>query len=280
MGFTRPDNNKSVWRSKPDILQEQSSAVKADFDRLLNDNATDMLALIDELEATGAASGADSIGAPAGTVGGHIRSKTNPHDVTAAQLGAATKAELAVTGSSPGADLVGGPSGTVGGHIRSRDNPHEVTAAQLNAYTKPQTDSLINQRIVDIGAGDMARAVYDPTAKGTDVFAYADSAVAALQGDVNTALSAVEGDIGGLDARVTTAQGTATAAGTAAAAAQTAASSAQTTADAAMPKTGGTMTGNLTAYTVNRTGGNVRNALVTNNAWAEVSTNGLVFVRK
>jgi sugar lactone lactonase YvrE len=56
MAFTRPDNNKSIWRTKPDVLQDQSSTVKADFDRLLNENTDDMLDLIDELEgATGAA---------------------------------------------------------------------------------------------------------------------------------------------------------------------------------------------------------------------------------
>ena len=54
MAFTRPDNNKSVWRQKPDRLQDQSATVKADLDRLLNENTNDVLTLINELEALGA----------------------------------------------------------------------------------------------------------------------------------------------------------------------------------------------------------------------------------
>lgn len=46
-------------------------------------------------------------------------------------------------------------------HAADRDNPHEVTAGQTGAYTKQETDQRIDLKVADIGAGDMAKAVYD-----------------------------------------------------------------------------------------------------------------------
>lgn len=65
MAFTRPDNNVNIWRQKPDIITGQAETVKADFDRLLNDNTNDFRDFLDELEAGTAAS---NIGAVGGTV--------------------------------------------------------------------------------------------------------------------------------------------------------------------------------------------------------------------
>lgn len=56
-------------------------------------------------------------------------------------------------------------------HKNSKENPHTVTAAQTGAYTKEETNEAINQKIVDIGGGDMQQAVYDPTGKRKDIFA-------------------------------------------------------------------------------------------------------------
>lgn len=61
-------------------------------------------------------------------------------------------------------------------HEQKDDNPHDVTAAQTGAYTKAETDSAINAKITQIGAGDMAKATYDPQNKATDIYAYADTA--------------------------------------------------------------------------------------------------------
>lgn len=63
-------------------------------------------------------------------------------------------------------------------HEQKDDNPHDVTAAQTGAYTKAETDSAINAKITQIGAGDMAKATYDPQNKAMDVYAYADAAAA------------------------------------------------------------------------------------------------------
>lgn len=68
-----------------------------------------------------------------------------------------------------------GKNRTVQGHIENLENPHEVTAEQVGAYTKDQTEKAISDRISQIGSADMTQAVYDPTHKQQDIFAYADS---------------------------------------------------------------------------------------------------------
>ena len=68
-----------------------------------------------------------------------------------------------------------GKNRTVQGHIDNLENPHNVTAAQVGAYTKSQTDAAISDRISQIGSADMTQAMYDPTGRHQDIFAYADS---------------------------------------------------------------------------------------------------------
>lgn len=68
-----------------------------------------------------------------------------------------------------------GKNRTVQGHIDNLENPHNVTAAQVGAYTKSETDAAISDRISQIGSADMTQAMYDPTGKQQDIFAYADS---------------------------------------------------------------------------------------------------------
>lgn len=76
MAFTRPDANSSWWRNQPDIIQNSSSTIKAKWDEALNENAQQVIDLIDELESAQAGqSGADSIGSEeiAGLAGTTIR---------------------------------------------------------------------------------------------------------------------------------------------------------------------------------------------------------------
>ena len=54
-------------------------------------------------------------------------------------------------------------------HVRNTSNPHAVTAAQTGAYTKEETEAAIDAKVVQIGAADMAQAVYDPARLGVDV---------------------------------------------------------------------------------------------------------------
>lgn len=65
----------------------------------------------------------------------------------------------------------------VNAHKNDQKNPHAVTAAQVDAYTKKQTDDAINNKIAEIGSGDMAQAVYDPTGQRKDVFAAINTAI-------------------------------------------------------------------------------------------------------
>lgn len=64
-------------------------------------------------------------------------------------------------------------------HKNSKENPHTVTAAQTGAYTIEETNEAINQKIVEIGGGDMQQAVYDPTGQRKDIFAEIDKAMPA-----------------------------------------------------------------------------------------------------
>ena len=59
-------------------------------------------------------------------------------------------------------------------HTARQDNPHAVTAQQTGAYTWQETEQAIDRRVLEIGAGDMARAEYDPNGRRQDVYAYAD----------------------------------------------------------------------------------------------------------
>lgn len=65
----------------------------------------------------------------------------------------------------------------VNAHKNDQANPHAVTAAQVDAYTKKQTDDAINEKLTEIGSGDMAQAVYDPTGQRKDVFLAINTAI-------------------------------------------------------------------------------------------------------
>ena len=117
----------------------------------------------------------------------------NPHNVTAAQSGAYTKAETdsqiaaAVTAHESKTDnphkVTAVQTGAytieqtdtqiataVAAHADRTDNPHGVTAAQVGAYTKAETEAQIDKKVQAIGGADMVKAVYDPQDKATDIF--------------------------------------------------------------------------------------------------------------
>ena len=91
----------------------------------------------------------------------------------------------AAVGAAVPEGLPGGTPATVQGvlnglneahqaHTARQDNPHAVTAQQTGAYTRQETEQAIDRRVLEIGAGDMARAEYDPNGRRQDVYAYAD----------------------------------------------------------------------------------------------------------
>lgn len=84
----------------------------------------------------------------------HKSDTNNPHTTTASQVGAYSKGE---------ADQK--VQNAVSAHSDRTDNPHAVTAAQTGAYTKAETEAAINQKVVEIGTGDMAKAEYAKNGK-------------------------------------------------------------------------------------------------------------------
>ena len=218
----------------------------------------------------------------------HTARRDNPHGVTAAQLGAYTAAEafaadaaarlgaqapMGIAANPAPADgkpasvqsVLQGLADQAAAHAARRDNPHGVTAAQLDAYTRAQTDRAIAERVVQISAGDMAAAIYDPeglclpllpkTGDGTRVTAVfapaqqdgdicSGETLGVLFGKLARRLAVLADTLAGkadasvVNKAVETAQTTANSA-------QTAANSAKTTANSALPKAGGTVTGQL-----------------------------------
>lgn len=59
-------------------------------------------------------------------------------------------------------------------HKSDETNPHNVTAAQTGAYTRTETDTAINEKVQQIGAGDMAMSVYDKKGLMSDIYEYTD----------------------------------------------------------------------------------------------------------
>lgn len=99
-------------------------------------------------------------------------------ETAAASLGAAVPTGLSGQTTKTVQAVLAALMAYIQAHEQKDDNPHEVTAAQTGAYTKAETDSAINAKITQIGAGDMAKATYDPQNKAMDVYAYADAAAA------------------------------------------------------------------------------------------------------
>lgn len=67
----------------------------------------------------------------------HTVNKSNPHNVTAAQTGAYTKAEADTKDST----VLSTAKAYTDLHSVKKDNPHGVTAAQVGAYSKVESDS-------------------------------------------------------------------------------------------------------------------------------------------
>ena len=201
-------------------------------------------------------------------------------------------------------------------HTARRDNPHGVTAAQLDAYTRAQTDGAIAARIVQIGAGDMAKSVYDPQGLGlpflpengdgtqvTAVFvpALQDEDICsgetlgvlfgklarrlmaladALSDTASAAHTHTKADVGleNVDNTADSEKSVSYADTAGAAVDQTA----RNTANAAMPKTGGAFSGNIQAVSTYSGSWQVRNSFIRTSAGAAVTQAcyGIYFDRK
>lgn len=81
------------------------------------------------------------------------------------ELACSFPAGAAVTPSgaaAPMSAVLNGLRDLVKAHTDRADNPHGVTAAQAGAYSKAETDAAISAKVVELGAGDMAKSIYDP----------------------------------------------------------------------------------------------------------------------
>ena len=282
----------------PDKVEGRAAWLKAQFDaRTDNEVKTQHNALCDALGAPGAAAGLGAQ-APAGVA-------ANP----APAAGTAASVQAVLQGLAEHTDA----------HTARRDNPHGVTAAQLDAYTRAQTDGAIAARVVAIGAGDMAKAVYDPQGLGlpllpkngdgtqvTAVFTLAQQdedicsgeSLGILFGKIARRLAALadamegraaaahthtkdEVGLGNVDNTADSEKSVRYAETAGSAVDQTA----RTTANAAMPQAGGTFTGDAVAIASNRAPslGCLRNCVVVSSGSSPtanlVSTNALIFSR-
>lgn len=93
----------------------------------------------------------------------HLVDKTNPHVVTALQVGlgnvdnyktattveaiAGTATDRFMTPAGVRAAIADVNGGDVAGHLTNYNNPHNTTATQVGAYTTTQTDDLLAQKV-------------------------------------------------------------------------------------------------------------------------------------
>ncbi len=193
------------------------------------------------------------------------------------------------------------------GNVLEKDNAAAYTPSQ--PY-HPATKQYVDNLQFEAGAGDMIKAVYDTDQDGRvneaewaqnadrlggiDAAGYALAANAlqtsggTLNGDlVMLSPASIQGRSGaGAPAQlVLNAAGGAVSVGAGGLLVggtnvMSAIDAARAAANAAMPKAGGAFTGNVTAYSTNRDGWNLRNSIVQTSAGGVVYTNSLVFRRK
>lgn len=104
----------------------------------------------------------------------HTDNKSNPHNVTAAQTGAYTKAEADTKDST----VLSTAKAYMDSHSVKKDNPHGVTAGQTGAYTKAEADER------DASTLSAARSYSDT--KKTEATTYTDQKVAAAKSEIQS----------------------------------------------------------------------------------------------
>lgn len=155
-----------------------------------------------------AASGAQTTADDAQTsIDSHAANKSNPHGVTAAQVGSPTTAQFTahagdkenphdVTYAQVGADKAGAAEAVQGNldtHTTNKSNPHGVTVVQIGAVPTTRTvngkalSSNISLSASDVGA-DVSGAAADAL---EDANAYTDSQVALLLNNSSAAVDSV-----------------------------------------------------------------------------------------
>ena len=83
-------------------------------------------------------------------------------ETAAADIGAAAPEGVTAAPAGKLQAVLNGLRDLVKAHTDRADNLHGVTAAQAGAYSKAETDAAISAKVVELGAGDMAKSIYDP----------------------------------------------------------------------------------------------------------------------
>jgi uncharacterized FlaG/YvyC family protein len=142
----------------------------------------------------------------------HINNISNPHQVTAAQVGAYTKSQSDSNLSSAVATLntsIGTVQTNLTTHINNISNPHEVTAAQVGAYTTAQSDSNLNAAVTTLNTSistvqtnltshtSNTNNPHQVTAAqvGAMTTAQTNSAIAAASTTLNTSITTVQNNL-------------------------------------------------------------------------------------
>lgn len=183
---TLPDGTASTVQGVLDALAKQADDHIKSKENPHDVSAKQVTAEIPEDLADGTASQVQAIlNALAAYIRDHKQDKENPHDVTASQVRAKLPPGLPEDTDKTMQAVVNAVMQFAESHTERVDNPHNVTASQVGAYTKKQTDNAIDQKITEIGSGDMAQAVYDPEHKKLPIYGYVEDAAGNLQNQCN-----------------------------------------------------------------------------------------------
>lgn len=118
-------------------------------------------------------------------INAHVANTNNPHVVTPSQLGVYIKSEINTLFSNLQTTL----TTLLNNHINNKLNPHNVSAAQLGAYTKSQSDAITTPLANSISA-HIARKDNPHGVTAAQLSAYTAAEVNALVGSNQSALTA------------------------------------------------------------------------------------------
>lgn len=176
---TDKGNTYTAWNAVlKDIKDASSSAVQAEENA--KGYAETASGVTENIEAFNKAYG--DFSKQAEKANEHYNSRSNPHEVTASQVGAYSQREVDLKVGSV-AISVDNVDSRFNNHEINYQNPHKVTAEQVGAYTKEEVDELVNN--VDVDLSDYVKNTdYATSGKGGVVKVYAGNGVSVFNGQL------------------------------------------------------------------------------------------------
>lgn len=98
-------------------------------------------------------------------VDSHVNNKSNPHAVTASQVGAYSKDESD--------QKLAAQKQAIDSHVNNKANPHAVTASQVGAYSKQEIDTKLSKAVMADDSGKVSIGTLDSntlTVQGTKIY--------------------------------------------------------------------------------------------------------------